>query len=423
MWRRWIESWYISYALLGAAIAGLAPILLPLMVIRIGGAAEVGFVMAAFSLGGLTAPLWGNLADRYRLHRWLLTLGLAVAAVGLAIFPFTSILTVWLGLAIFQGGGAAAASTVANLFVVEAHPRAEWDERIGWLQTFYAAGQVGGLLLAGALGQVDPRGGLLVAGGMAILAVLPGWWTTRTPLAPLRPKPVPLHPPRHTEWPAVSPQRVFHHLTPEAMRRLGPALRSPFGLFLVVWLLSFGGSAALFSLYPVLMQEAYGISPAVSSIGFAVAAGLGLALYSPAGRWSEGFGPSRVLQLALGVRVLAFLGLFALGIAPSGALGWLALPGFAFVVLAWSLLSVSGTTLTARLSPVGEGIGMGVFNATTALASVVGAAAGGLVAGTMGYVEVSALAAAGNAVGLVLSLAIRADRQDGAKADPSHGNG
>jgi hypothetical protein len=24
------------------------------------------------SLGGLTAPLWGTLADRYRLHRWLL---------------------------------------------------------------------------------------------------------------------------------------------------------------------------------------------------------------------------------------------------------------------------------------------------------------------------------------------------------------
>ena len=415
MWRRWVEPWYISYALLGVAIAGVAPILLPLTVIRIGSAAEVGLVMAAFSVGGLTAPLWGSLADRYRLHRWILSLGLAVAAAGLIVFPFTSSLGPWMGLAILQGAGAAAASTVANLFVVEMHPRAEWDERIGWLQTFYGGGQVAGLLLAGALGQIDVQSGLIVAGGLVFVAVIPGWRTTRTSSEPLRSAPVSLHPARHAEWPPISPQRLFHHITPEALRQLGPALLSPFGLFLMVWLLSFGGSATMFSLYPVLMHETYGISPAVSSVGFAVAAGFGLVLYSPAGRWSEGFGPSRVLQSALGVRVLAFIGLFALGVAPSGSLGWLALPAFAIVVLSWSLLSVSGTALTARLSPVGEGIGMGLFNAATALASVIGAVAGGLVAGTTGYATVLALAAVGNGLGLLLSIMVRPEAQHGPK--------
>ena len=70
-WRRWVEPWYLTYALQGAVIAGLLPILLPLAASHAGNAASIGLVMAGLSLGGLTAPLWGSLADRYRLHRWL----------------------------------------------------------------------------------------------------------------------------------------------------------------------------------------------------------------------------------------------------------------------------------------------------------------------------------------------------------------
>jgi hypothetical protein len=55
-WRRWVEPWYVVYALLGIAMNGVAPLLLPLAVSRVGNAAEIGLVMAALSLGGLTAP-------------------------------------------------------------------------------------------------------------------------------------------------------------------------------------------------------------------------------------------------------------------------------------------------------------------------------------------------------------------------------
>ena len=96
---KWVESWYISYALLGLSAAGLVPILLPLLIGRTRGAADIGFVMAAFSLGGLTAPIWGGLADRYRLHRWLLLGGILGTALGVGAglivlamtrFPFRS---------------------------------------------------------------------------------------------------------------------------------------------------------------------------------------------------------------------------------------------------------------------------------------------------------------------------------------------
>jgi len=56
-WLKWIELWYLVYALLGAIIAGLIPVLLPLRVGQSGNPSQVGWVMAAVSLGGLSAPL------------------------------------------------------------------------------------------------------------------------------------------------------------------------------------------------------------------------------------------------------------------------------------------------------------------------------------------------------------------------------
>ncbi|MDD5369283.1 MAG: MFS transporter [Anaerolineaceae bacterium] len=399
-----MEPWYLTYTLQGAVIAGLLPILLPLAASHSGTATNIGLVMAALSLGGLTAPLWGTLADRYRLHRWLLVGGLLVTTIGLVAFTLTTQPAIRIGLALFLGLGAAGAATIANLFVVEAHPKSEWDERIGWLQTFYGVGQVGGLLLAGILSQTDLRSGLIVAAGLSGLAALLGWSTTKIPPNPIGAKPVLLHPAKHGEWVISSPQRLFHHLDWSAIQKLGPSLHSPFGLFLVIWLLALAGSTAFFSQYPVLMQTVFGIPPGISSAAFAVVAGVGLALYSPAGNWSERYGSARVIRTALGIRWLAYVSLFAIGFTHLRFQNWWALFAFAFVVCAWSLISVSGTTLAAQLSPVGEGEGLGIFNATNALAGVMGAALGGWVAGFWGYNFIAVVAVVGVALGLVLSL-------------------
>ncbi len=232
-WRRWVEPWYLSYAMQGAVVAGLLPILLPLAVSHAGSAADIGLVMAAFSLGGLSAPLWGSLADRYRMHRSLLVLGLLTMSAGLIVFSITAQLAIRIGMALFLGLGAAGSATVGNLYIVEAHPKSEWDERIGWLQTFYGIGQVGGLLLAGVLTQTDLHIGLIAAAGISVTAALLGWSTAKTPLTPLDPKPVLLHPARHGEWVTISPQRLFHYLDLTSIRILLSNLRSPFWLFLI----------------------------------------------------------------------------------------------------------------------------------------------------------------------------------------------
>jgi MFS transporter, DHA1 family, tetracycline resistance protein len=411
-WQAWIEPWYFVYAILGLVVAGLIPVLMPLIVSHAGNAGQVGLVMAAVSLGGLTSPLWGSLADLYRLHRWLLVGGMFTTTMGLAAFAFTTQPVIWLLLAVIQGFGAAGAATVANLFVVEAHPKTEWDERIGWLQTFYGIGQVSGLLLAGILTQTDFRVGFLVAAGLSAVAAILGWSTTKTPPAQPGMEPVLTHLAKHTEWVFSSPQRLFHHPKLAGIKKTGSPLRSPYGIFLIFWLLAFGGSAAVFSQYPILMQKVYGVTPSASSIAFAIIAGLGLTLYTPAGKWSERYSTMRILRASLGLRLFAFAGLLCLGFLPAGGtVGLLALFAFAFVVWAWSLMSVSGTALAAQLSPVGEGQGMGIFNAITAIAGVIGAMLGGWVAGVWGYNSIVVLALLGVALGLGLSFMVNMKKE------------
>ncbi len=406
-WLEWIEPWYLVYAIMGLVVAGLVPVLIPLVAGRSGNAGQVGLVVAAVSLGGLTAPLWGSLADRYRAHRLLLAGGMLVACLGLAAFAFTTQILVWILLAMLAGLGSASAATVANLFVVEAHPQVEWDERIGWLQTFYGVGQVAGLLLAGALTRIDLHFGLLAAAGLSAAAAVLGWLTTKTPPAQPGLKAVLLHPARHTESAISSPQRLFHAPKWPGMQTLGRTLRSPYGVFLVIWLMAFAGPAAVFSQYPLFMQKVFGVTPATSSVVFAIIAALGLSLYTPAGNWSDRFGSQRILRLSLGLRLAAFAGMLGLVFLPgSGTVGWLALLAFAFVVWAWSLMSVSGTALAARLSPAGEGQGLGIFNAMTAVASILGALLGGWAAGAWGYGSIVVLALGGVTLGLGLSFVV-----------------
>ncbi len=409
-WQRWTEPWHLAYALLGAVIGGLMPILLPLAMHQRGGAAQVGLVMAALNLGGLFSPLWGALADRTRLYRWLLVGGLLATALGILLFVFTQGVLAWYILALVQGMGAAAVATLANLLVVETHPRREWDERIGWLQTAYGAGQVVGLLLAGLLSRAHPSLGFLVAAGLTALALIPGW---RAPSSPVRAPGVRVRPllnlVRHTRWHPSAPLRYFHFPRRLPFRHFKVILGSPFGIFLLSWFLVLSGSIGFFALYPVLMEQAFQVDAALSSTAMAVAVGLGLFLYPLAARWSERIGPVRVFRSALTVRLLIFLAISVLGLLPIPGRGWLALIVFTGVVLSWSLLSVSGTALTAHISPVGEGEGLGFFNATAALAGVVGSGVAGRIAAQWGYPAVPLFSAAGVGLGLLLLLALPQD--------------
>jgi predicted MFS family arabinose efflux permease len=76
----------------------------------------------------------------------------------------------------------------------------------------------------------------------------------------------------------------------------------------------------------------------------------------------------------------------------------IALAGFVLVVLAWPVISVAGTTLAARLTPIGEGAAIGLLSAIGALATVLGTFAGGPLVRGLGYGVLPVMALVGLAL-------------------------
>lgn len=402
-----MELWYLAYALFGVSVVGGIPILLPLTVIRGGTAAQIGLVVAAMNLGSIAAPLWGELADRWRVHRPLLAGGMVVTAAAVGALAFASHLGTWVLLALLLGLGSSAASTVAYMFVVEAYPRSEWAVRLGWLQTVYGLGWITGLVLAGATGRTDLRAGLLICAALTAAGAVPGWLATRTPPRPSTGRPVvndPV-PVMHVEHGPGSLSRNFHAMRFGTLRSLGKTLTTPFGLFLGTWLLADAGGPAYYALYPVLMQHTFQVGPARSSLSYAAAVVVSLFLYAPAGRWTNRLGAARVLRLGFAVRLLALMVLAALAYAPvPGRSAWAEL-WFAVLVTSWALIGTSGAAVAAQRAPTGEGEAIGIFTAATAVAGAAGAAIGGAAANRWGYGAVPVVGAACIIAGLLISLA------------------
>ena len=358
------------------------------------------------SLGGLTSPLWGSLADRYRTHRLLLAVGMLFASIALAAFAFTTQPAIWIPLAVIEGLGTASAATIANLFVVEAHPQPEWDQRIGWLQTFLWHRSGDRAAVGRVLSQTDFRIGLWVAAGLGAFAAILGWLTTKTPPAQPGLEPLLIHPVKHAESTMISPQRLFHAPKWVGIGDLGRTLRSPFGVFLAAWLLAFAGPAAVFLNIPFNAEGLWGHSRYFLGC---------IRHHRCAGPDSLYPGWQLVRSSRSGAHFTDLIGIAL------DCICWNVLVGFhagqwshrpagldCFCLRGLGLVSderewhrPGGTPFTYR-----RGSGAWVFNAITAAAGIIGALLAGWAAGVWGYGSIVALALIGVALGLGLSLLV-----------------
>jgi DHA1 family tetracycline resistance protein-like MFS transporter len=402
-----LESWFAPFALINADAVGLVPILLPIVAVR-HGVGHVGLVMGAFSLGAIAAPVVGNLVDRYRAHRSLAAACAALCAVSLWLFPLAaSALQPLLGLA--NGAGFAGAVTVANLLIVERHPKQEWNSRLGWLETALSVGQGGGLVLAAWLSGLTARNALLIAAVVPAAAIplslmlIPRMSGTAAGVPAVRPQPG-----HHVasvgqvgEWGPASPLRVrpLHQRTLADLRRAAGLLRGPFGWMLAAWIPAYAGTAIIFALYPVLFSRAFGVAPRSSAVAFAVIVFLSLPLFIVAGRVSQRRGPAATMAGALAARVVLLAVLAALA-AVGHVPALLPLAAFGGVMFAWSFLSVASPGLTGQLVPGAEGDAQGALNAASGLAGLGGSVVGGLAASLWGYPAALAIGAGAVLAGL-----------------------
>ena len=286
------------------------------------------------------------------------------------------------------------------------------------MQTFNGGGQVAGLLLTGIFGS-DFRVGLFCSAA----ALLPALW--------LGARGLPVAAKRHTRMTEIGTRirhdmdwrllatfghaelqgggllRFSHHLSLGGLRHLGEVLHSRFGRFLFSWFALSLGVAAFFAYFPVALQKAYNVAPALTSLTYALAAAAALVLYTAGAQLSGHYGAGRVYRWALLMRLLGFAMLFIVFFLPIPKT-LIGLAGFVCIIMAWPLLSIAGTDLTAHLTPVSQGAGMGLFNAAAAVATVIGTFLSGPLIHVLGYPALSGIALLGIGVAWLSSLGLSA---------------
>ncbi|KIX10970.1 MFS transporter [Dethiosulfatarculus sandiegensis] len=383
--KKYSDKWYSGYAFQGAAVLGLIPILLPIIVAKLGGSSQAGMVVAAFYLGQLTAPFWGQITDRTGCHRLIYSLGYVLLGLGMGFFALTEDLYFWLGLAFMQGAGSAATNTVAAMFIVEFKPKQEWNPRIGWLQTFYGTGQALGLGLAAAA-QLAPLWGM----GLAALLMAPGLFLGRMGLPPAKNhKKVTVALLNHHKL--KHPARAWHQLhlshsiSIKGIKHLIDEWDGPFGIFILSWFVTMLGTWMVYNLFPLLMESLYGVDAGMSSLAYAIAATLGIFAYAPSGVIAEKIGDGPVVLIGILMTLVSMVGMAVLAYVDTGMNWWLSQVVFISMPVAWSPLIVAGTAYTAQLATMPEGNALGVFNSSTAVASVLGALAAGWLSDAWGY--------------------------------------
>lgn len=427
--RRYIRPWYLAYLLLGMVTAGLLPVLLPLIIEALSHSlATVAYVIGAYNFGLLSSPLWGMAAERAKAYRGLFLGSFLLTGAGIAALLLLPSATGWVVSAFAIGAGSGGAATLATLLVVDFAPQVEWEPRIGWLQSFNAAGQVVGLMVAAVFSSGHFAVALWVSVALLLLAMaLGGVGLPAAASQPAQDSANP-HTPVHLHldiralaiFPKLSlPSDIglhFYHLNLHGLRGLPKTCGTPFGRFLLSWFVLAFAVAAFFSYFPLMLAHSYGISPRASALIYALTAAVGIALYVLTSRLTARYGAGRIYRLGLYLRIAGFallLAPFVPGAVDRGAFG---VVGFAVIVIAWPLLSVAGTDLGASLTPFSEGAAVGLLNAALALATALGIVCSGPLVARWGYAAIPATALAGLVLSVALGRSPRAPRAAAAGA-------
>ena len=316
----------------------------------------------------------------------------------------------WMILAAIIGLGVAASSTMVGLFIVEFHPKSEWDERIGWLQTLYGTGQAAGLLLAAIFGEHAN-----LALYLAALMMLPGFYFGLKKLPHKNSQRAHIRSQAHAVWHPMQlrPHSIvnilnnFHRLRWSGLRKLADKTHSIFSFYIVTVFLIMLSVWLVFNLYPLLMLHAFNIHAGLSSLYYGIGATIGIFAYPFSGSLAKRIGDLPVLLIGVIMVAISWLGMSYLAYfsVPYHAL---LIPAFFMLTpIAWSPLIVVGTSMAPKLSNLSNGEAIGIFNATIAIASFFGALLAGCVAELLGYSTVILLAAVIIIAGMICVLVLR----------------
>jgi DHA1 family tetracycline resistance protein-like MFS transporter len=320
------------------------------------------FGAVAFSFGianFLGSPILGALSDRHG-RRPVLLLGF----IGLALsFIVTGLATaLWMLIVVRLFSGAMQANmAIANAYVADITPPEERTRRFGLLGAMFGIGFTLGPVIGGLLGAIDVRLPFFVAGGVAVLNWLWGWYVLPESLPPERR--------RAFEWKRAHPFAALAGLA--RLRGVGP-------LVLVVALTTLA-QFVLHTSWVLYTHFKFGWGPkevgwSLFAVGAMTALAQGVLLRFMVQRTT----PQRLAMLALVAGTLSYLGFGA------ATEGWM----MYVVIVIGNILGAGGVAAIQSLvsgaaDPHNQGETMGSLGSLNSLMSVVAPVLGSVLLGVV----------------------------------------
>lgn len=345
---------------------GLIIPVLPLLVGSFGGSPSdtafwFGVTSFAFAIANFFgSPILGALSDRYG-RRPVLLIGFS----GLAFnFFFTALAnSLWMLIAVRLVGGALQANAaVANAYVADITPPEQRARRFGLLGAMFGLGFILGPVAGGLLGAIDLRLPFYVAGGLALLNGLYGWFVLPESLPPERR--------REIDWKRANPFSALQGLT--RLQGVGPLV----AVIALTALVQF----TLHVTWVLYTTFKFGWGPqqngwSLFAVGLMSALTQGVLL----GRLLKRFSPRRLAVVGLVSSSLAYL---CWGLATEG---WMMYAVIACNVLGFGVTACLQSIVSNAADPRTQGQTMGAVSSLNSLMAVVAPVLGAPLLGAVSH--------------------------------------
>ena len=371
------EAWFLSQGVVGFVNAGGAAFLVAPMILSQGGSpADAGMVVGLLPFVALLSPIFGGMADRFRIHREMVLGGLVALILASITMSFAEQeLTYVVGALLFGTGGGLI--IVANLSMLAGSGLSEDGvaKRMGLLQMslpfgqFLALGVIAALLAVG----VSFSDLFLMLAGVAGLGFVVAWPLTKGPAE------------RTRAFLDANPPAVSAQTGSTGRSKIATIVFSAFGLFLLINFLSQFGEQIIESQYPNYLGDVFKIDPEAAAITMAVAVLISAPLYPVSGRWAASSGSKTPFIVAIGVRTATAAGLAFLSLAGGDGLQIAAMLLYGLMIVVYPFFEVNTSLIAAKTSPIGPGAGQGFQGGATNLAGILGAFVAGWLANQAGY--------------------------------------
>jgi MFS family permease len=418
---RWLYGWALGYAAVGAA-----SLLIPLYALSLGGGAFlVGVLASTAAFAGVPgALLWGRLAAKTKRRRPFVLVALDSTAAVLAVTPFISSpwplvvanATLWFVVS--------AAAPVLNLIMVDGVPEADWESRIGLLNTYQGYGWVAGLVVGTLWTVAAPRlfepvfAQELLFWLLAVVAALGTaatrlWYPESVGISERRFRRIyrglDIAPTtgRIIRSVPLGPGRAYWALTGVRRSHLGH-LRTPLWRYLGAVACFSVGFAVFWAPMPAYLT-AVEFSTGVVFVLFLLTNVGSTLCFGRVDGLTARVGATTAQVGALVVRagffpLVALVGGAAFGLPALGVL-------FAAIGVTWAVIAVTATGLVTRLAPDDDRAeALGLYTAAIGIGTGLGSVAGGAIATRVGYTATFAIA--GGIVVLGAGLVAATDRSN-----------